>query len=210
MEMRGIMGGFYRISIWIARFAYVNVLWVLFTLMGLIIFGFMPATVAVFTITRKWVLGDYEIPVYRTFWMEYKKEFVKSNVIGIVLMLLGIILYINFMFVQEPGTIMLVVRYFLLIVSLFYLVMVLFLFPTYATYELRAPVLLKTALLLGLAYPHYTLFMVVGVLLLQTILMYVPGLIPFFTVSVLSYILMWIGQRVFNQVKKKEEAFEQS
>jgi uncharacterized membrane protein YesL len=34
---------------WVAKLAYVNLLWFLFTAAGLLIFGFMPATVALFT-----------------------------------------------------------------------------------------------------------------------------------------------------------------
>ncbi|WP_100406469.1 YesL family protein [Bacillus solitudinis] len=210
MEMGGLMGGFYRVSVWVARFAYINILWIVFTLMGLIVLGFMPATVAMFSIMRKWVTGHHDIPVFQTFWIHYKSEFLKSNIIGLFVILLGIILYINFMFAQVPGTVMMVIRYVLLFVSVLYIVMVLYLFPTYCTFELKIPVLLKTALLLGLAYPQFTILMVVGVLLIQTLLMYVPGLIPFFAASFLSYTLMWIAQRVFNRVKKKEEMLQQS
>ncbi len=75
MQMGGIMGGFYRVSEWIMRFAYVNILWGLFTLAGLVLFGFMPATVAMFTVIRKWLMGETDIPVFKTFFASFKKRF---------------------------------------------------------------------------------------------------------------------------------------
>ena len=37
--MEGLIGGIYRYSEWIMRLAYINILWILFTLLGLVVFG---------------------------------------------------------------------------------------------------------------------------------------------------------------------------
>src|SRR5690625_1995366 len=68
----GLSGRLYRICEVITKFAYVNILWFVFTLLSLIIFGFMPATVALFSVTRKWVMGDMDVPVFSTFWGTYR------------------------------------------------------------------------------------------------------------------------------------------
>ncbi|MFL6557407.1 MAG: YesL family protein, partial [Bacillus sp. (in: firmicutes)] len=87
------MQGLFTLTEWITKFAYVNFLWMGFSFLGLVIFGVSPATVAMFTIVRKWIIGEQDIPVFRTFWNTYKAEFLRSNGLGIVFVLLtGLIL----------------------------------------------------------------------------------------------------------------------
>src|SRR4051794_15867366 len=76
-------GNVYKYCDWIMKFGYLNLLWMLFTLTGLIIFGFMPATISLFTITRAWIRGNTDIPIWSTFLKVYKSEFVKSNKVGL-------------------------------------------------------------------------------------------------------------------------------
>ncbi|BDG36084.1 DUF624 domain-containing protein [Saccharococcus caldoxylosilyticus] len=57
MMPSGLLDGkLYRVCEWITRLACINILWMLFTLAGLIVFGIAPATVALFTIVRKWLV----------------------------------------------------------------------------------------------------------------------------------------------------------
>lgn len=56
------------------KLAYVNLLWLLFTVAGLAVFGFMPATVSLFTIVRKWQMKQAEVTVWNTFISIYKKN----------------------------------------------------------------------------------------------------------------------------------------
>lgn len=85
----GIMGGFYRISEWIMRFAYVNILWIAFTLIGLVFLGFFPATASLFAVVRKWIQGNNEVPIFSFFWTNYKSSFLKSNILGISIVIIG-------------------------------------------------------------------------------------------------------------------------
>ncbi|KPC99769.1 hypothetical protein LR69_02005 [Geobacillus sp. BCO2] len=80
-------GKLYRACEWITRLAYINLLWLVFTVFGLVILGIAPATVALFTIVRKWLLfHDHDVPVLKTFVRTYKGEFWRANRIGLLLM----------------------------------------------------------------------------------------------------------------------------
>ncbi|MGY0702716.1 DUF624 domain-containing protein [Bacillus subtilis] len=57
MEHDGSLGRMLRFCEWIMRFAYTNLLWLFFTLLGLGVFGIMPATAALFAVMRKWIQG---------------------------------------------------------------------------------------------------------------------------------------------------------
>src|SRR5690625_6019457 len=72
----------YRIMEWISRFAYIQILWLLFTLLGLGLLGFFPATISMLAVMRDWFLSKPDSPIFRTFWSYYKKEFIRANLFG--------------------------------------------------------------------------------------------------------------------------------
>ncbi|OIJ14675.1 hypothetical protein BKP37_07890 [Anaerobacillus alkalilacustris] len=205
MEMGGLMGGFYRVSVHISRLAYVNLLWIMFTLLGGVVLGIMPATVALFAITRKWVNGQDEFPIFKTYWKYYKAEFLKSNLLGFILFVLIILLYNNFMLLQNDVIWMDIVRYILFFLTVLFAIVVIFLFPVYVHFQLNLPQYLRDALFLGLGYPVHTVLIGVGIFLLQMLFMKLPGLIPFFAMSTISYYIMWMANTTFNHVEKKRQ-----
>ena len=212
MEMEGFAGRFLRICEIISKLAYANILWIFFTVLGLGIFGFMPATVALFTVTRKWVMGDRDIPLFKTFWTTYRKEFFKSTLFGIVLFVIGYIIYIDLAF-SPTGGLFTLLRAGLFICGISYVILLLYIFPIYVHYDWKKRLYIKYALLLGISYPHYTFLMVIGIGALYYLLVTIPGLIPFFSVSLLAYISMWSVYKVIQkmestQIVHKGEAIE--
>ncbi|WP_062050050.1 YesL family protein [Bacillus sp. JCM 19034] len=203
MEMSGLMGGFYRVSVFVSRLAYINILWVLFTLLGLVIFGFMPATVAMFAVTRKGIRGANDISVFKMFWQTYKKEFVKANLFGVFFVFIGYIIYANFVLLAEQIVWMQIVRYLLLVLTVVYSLTLLMFFPVYVHYDVKPIEKFKVAVLLTLSYPQYIIFMAVSVVAVQYLVMYIPGLIPFFTCSLIAFILTKIANIVFKVVSDR-------
>ncbi|WP_396954475.1 DUF624 domain-containing protein, partial [Niallia sp.] len=55
--MDGLFSRVYHWSNAIAKLMYVNALWMGCTFLGLGIFGFFPATAAMFSVVRKWIMG---------------------------------------------------------------------------------------------------------------------------------------------------------
>lgn len=129
-----LTGRFMRVCEFISRMAYVNLLWIFFTVLGLGVFGAMPATVSLFAVTRKWVMGEPDVPVFGTFWRTYKREFMKSNFLGIILFAAGYMLYIDLTFLPAGGFFE-VVRWGLIVCGLLFLIILLYIFPIYAQYE---------------------------------------------------------------------------
>ncbi len=72
----------YRFSDRFAKLVYLNVLWIGFSLMGGVVLGFAPATMAMFAICRNWARGDQEGPLVRIFWQKYRAEFWSANAVG--------------------------------------------------------------------------------------------------------------------------------
>jgi uncharacterized membrane protein YesL len=205
MQMSGAMGGIFRFSEWAMKLAYLNFLWILFTILGLGIFGIMPATVATFTIARKWLKQEEDVQIGKTFFSTYKKEFIKSNGIGFILYMIGIILYVNYqnMHVIENPIIHIVIVSFIFMMSIFYMILVLYIVPVYVHFELKLSQYFKYALMIGIMNIPLTILMILSIYLLYLFLMFIPGLIPLFVVSMLALVIMGISYYAFLLIEKQ-------
>ena len=208
MGLNNFSSSLYKICLVISKLAYVNLLWILFTILGLGVFGLMPATVGLFAVIRKWVMDDKDISIFKTFWHNYRKEFLKSNLLGLILFLIGLTLYIDYI-ILPTGGLYTVLRIILVTITILYAITLLYIFPIYVHYEWKIRSYLKNSLLLGIAYPHFTLLMIIGVFALYFICMSFPSVIPFFSLSSLGSMLMWIAFLVLRRVEEiKVEEYE--
>jgi len=99
--MNSMYSAIYAILEWITRFAYVNLLWILFIIAGGIIFGVYPSTIAMFGMVRDWLRGNPDLPVFKTFWNYFKREFVKSNILGLFLNLIIVLIVLDLFYIQS-------------------------------------------------------------------------------------------------------------
>ncbi|CAM4056575.1 YesL family protein [Lederbergia lenta] len=201
MKLGGFDGLFFRSCEVISKLAYVNALWFLFTVIGLGVFGIAPATVALFTINRKWMLGETDVPIFNTYWKVYRKEFLKSNLLGLALMIVGFILYVDLAYLPTEGFVYTIIRYAIIAVSFVFLIVLLYIFPVYVHFNGNLRKYFKYALVCGLSYPHFTFMMIIAAMLLYTGLSLFPGIIPFFSFCMLAYMVMWIALQVFKRVE---------
>ena len=200
------MSGLFTLTEWIARFAYVNLLWICFSVLGLVVFGFFPATVSMFTVIRKWIMGESDIPVFRTFWNTFKKEFLRSNGLGIVLTLLaGLILFdLNYMKVDNGNFLQLIhIPLYLLIFAI--LLTVLYIFPVYVHYNVKFIQLFKNAFYIMLINPLSNIVMLIGMAATLFVMRVLPGLFLFFGGSITSGIIMVSCYLAFQKLEKKQK-----
>lgn len=202
----GTMGGIYRVTEWITKFAILGILWMFFSLLGLILFGLFPATISTFVITRKWVQGYTDIPITKTFWQTYKMEFKKGNIIGFIYYIIGYLLYIDFQLIANISNSALQITSFsLVLISLVLLLTLLYIFPVYVHYEYNIIHVFKNAFLISVLRPLNTLMMIAGTLAVYGLIRLIPGLIPFFAISLLAYINMWCANRVFKKFDQNQQ-----
>lgn len=189
---------------WVTRIALLNVLWIVFTILGLVLLGLFPATAATFAISRKWVNGETDIPVVKTFWKYYKKEFVTSNLLGYILSIVAYILYLDFVFltVSPSNAVYLLTIPFVLIAFIFTLT-VLYAFPVFVYYDMKLFQVLKSSFFIMLLHPLQTLTMVIGCLGLIVILWTFQAFSIFFGPAVLAIIIMMPAHKAFQKVKDK-------
>jgi uncharacterized membrane protein YesL len=186
------------------KLAYLNLLWILFTFTGLVMFGLFPATIAMFTIVRKWLHREDGVPVFHTFWAVYKKEFIQSNGYSLLFIGIGYILYYDFTFISlNSGRLTFLVPV-LVLILIGYIITLLFFFPVYVHFDLPFFKTLKQTLLIALTSPFEAIQILVASSLLYGAASLLPGIIPLFTGSVLSLAVMWISLRAFEKVEKRK------
>lgn len=197
--MAEVARGYYIFAIWITRFAYLNILWVLFTIAGLLFFGIMPATVAMFAIVRKWQRGEDELPVFTTFWEIYRQEFWKANSIGIILLLLGYFFSIQFQILGAQSALVYQMAQFSIVIVFALLAMLgLYLFPIYVHFDLKTMQYLKWPLIISIVHPILTVFLLACIGLAGYFIFQIfPAALFFFGGSFSAYFITWGVSKTF-------------
>lgn len=208
--MSGFMSTFFRFGEYFVLLLYLNLLWICSTLLGGIIFGWAPSTVAMFAVIRKSIRGE-DAPVFTMFWSVYRQEFIRVNGLGLLFMAIALIGYVNIQFFQvETKWLSVSVRYMMIGIMLLSGAAFLYLFPLLVHYEASLGQHVKNAFLLLLSRPFGTLFTMIGCLVVTMILGFFPILIPFLGVSLYALVIMATTYHTFSRIELKQRTEQQA
>jgi uncharacterized membrane protein YesL len=230
MEMNGLMGGLYRISEWIMRFSVTNVLWVIcsaplfylglvllmsetveqvfsiFILMAVLSpFLFFPATAAMFSVARKWVMGDVDVPLIKTFFRSYKENYVQSMLGGILYTVLGALMVINYRFYLTQSGGFQFLSFVFILLSVILAISVFHYFSILAHLHMKTLHILKNALVITIGRPLTSLMIAATNAFIIYISTRFTFLIPFFMGSLIAYMSFFHFHRMFTKVMAKQQ-----
>jgi uncharacterized membrane protein YesL len=238
MEMRGLMGGFYRISEWIMRFSVINVLWIIcalpFFIMSVILmfspiaqetefdivamtwsitlpliilapFTIFPATAAMFAVARKWVMGETDVPLFKTFFKGYKENFRQSFVGGIIHMLIAALLGINYFFYSGRTDWLASLSIVFIILTVFWFVSLFHFFSVMTHFHMKLLQVIKNSLLLAVGRPITSILLLLSNAGIIYISFQYTFLVVFFMGSVMAFVSFWHFYRMFERVQSKLE-----
>ncbi|HWO78398.1 MAG TPA: DUF624 domain-containing protein [Bacillus sp. (in: firmicutes)] len=204
--MNPTSGVLYRMMEWVTRFAFLNLLWIVFTLTGGLILGFFPATVSMFAIIRKWLMGEPDIPVFQTFLTYYKKEFFKSNLLGLFVGGIILLIGVDIFYMYANGIDILRITYYPLFIFIFLLILFLFyIFPAFVHFDLKILPLFKNAFLIMLIHPLHNLFILISLVSVFFIMREIPALFFIFGGSTYAFITMWLSLHAFHKIENKKK-----
>ncbi|MGP4079229.1 YesL family protein [Pseudalkalibacillus sp. R45] len=202
----GWIGNLYRFSYWLTKFIYLNVLWILSATLGLFVLGFFPATAAMFTVTRKWLSEESDLPIWKTFWAAYKKDFLRSNLFGYILCIIGAIFYLDLSIVRDTSNHFLQLTYYPLLVVIFiYLLTCLYVFPVFVHFESRLLHMLRNAVLIMIMNPLISILMAIAALGMYGLTFFMPIFIPLIGGSGTAFILTWYSHYAFRKIQKRKK-----
>ncbi|MFK3936774.1 YesL family protein [Alkalihalobacillus sp. NPDC078783] len=206
MYLNAISGPIYTFCVWFYRLAFINVLWILFTILGLGLFGFFPATVALLATIRQ-LLNQNEGSIFKTFWTFYKEEWIKSNVIGLCVILLSIVLISNIQFLQTMNTGISQAMYVAtIIIACFFLLILCYFLSLYVEFQAPVKTHLKNAVLLAIYNPVASLTMIFGFFGVYLLITFVSGIGLFFSVSAMGLVVLLSTKLAFRKVDRVVEA----
>lgn len=209
MKPDGLAGKLYQGLDLFMKIAYINLLWIVFSLVGLVIFGVMPASVALLTVVRKWLMADTDIPIFKSFLRVYKKEFIKSNIIGLIFLIPFIILYINFSYIYSgSGLLEVILTIGLIINGFLFLITFIYFFPVYVHYKLKFFEYFKHSFLMGMVNIHLILLICIIFFIIYHLFVYFPVYVGLFLPSMIGMTLMSITLISFNKFEKKKAELE--
>jgi uncharacterized membrane protein YesL len=193
-----------EVSEWIVRLVWTNILWFVFIVAGLGVFGMMPATVALFAVTRKWKTGDLDVSIWKTFKETFKKEFVRSNCIGLIFAAIGFLLYIDLRIAEAmEGTFSVILYVFISFIILLYLNAMVHFFPIYVHYQYSIKEYLKQSFIISLISPLSTLLIGIGLYFIGYLITNMPGLIPFILGVLPAYWIMNVCIKRFKTLEQQ-------
>lgn len=190
---------------WLWRGIFVNLCWIAFTALGLGIFGFFPASVALFTIVRKWLRKESDFPVWKTFKQVYVKEWKRTNGIGLVFYSIGLFLYMDLRIIDSfmSGMLASFLTILISIMLLFLLLVVCYFFAVYVHYELSNKEYMKQSLLFTLTSLPSTIGIAAGLFVIISLINQMPGLIPFISAVAPAFWMMKVCLSRFAFLEKR-------
>ena len=198
-----------NVVIWVIRMFEVSFLWMLFSVVGLVVLGVGPATAASCVVTRKFVLGQTEIRVFRTFLSAYRTDFWRANKLAWILMAVGVVLAWDTKIAVDAHTMALHLALIpIVLVDVVFTAIALYVFPLYAHRNIpRLVHYFRVALVTAVFNPARSLIMLAA---LYVWLFVLGGLLPFLGVGLLIYVLMRLSMSGIDRVVQSLDAKAQS
>ncbi|MDT8860176.1 YesL family protein [Alkalihalobacillus sp. MEB130] len=206
MRFGGMVGKFHEVTDWIIKFVYVNILWIIFSLLGLVLVGFFPATTAMFAVVRKWIMGQHDIPIFKSFLKAFQTEFKKANTLGYILVIIGAVLYMDSQIVQQlTNPIWQLLQIPLFIALVIFALMALYAIPLFTHYHLSYLFIIRNAVLLVFKHPMMTILMGLSLYGLYVITMSFPAVAVLFGGSITSFVIMRFSLILFEKNEQRQE-----
>ncbi|MDN3450048.1 DUF624 domain-containing protein [Planococcus sp. APC 3906] len=190
-----------RLGNWGFNLVLLNLLWLLFSFSGLLVVGIFPATAALFAVMRLMIMESDNGSMIKLFWAKFKSEFVAANVVGYVMLLIGLVLYTDLKVLHyvNQDTLYTILMSTTIVVIFIYVLSLLYIFSVFVHYDLKIWQYPKHAFILVIARPLHTLIMAILVVSILFLYLQLPVLIVLFGISLISYVLMKFSYLSFSK-----------
>lgn len=184
----------------ILQLVYLNFLFMITSLLGLIIFGVGPSTYAVVSVFRKKIRCPDYFPITKQYFYFFKENFKESVLISWIYGFLGIILVVDVLYVSNWY-----LRILIYLIGFIYMISLIYIFPLIANYNWNGIFFkMKMAFLFGFSQLQYTLVLIVLLgALYFLIIKFVPGILTFMGVSMILFVITWVSCQVFNRLEEE-------
>jgi uncharacterized membrane protein YesL len=186
----------YRVLEVFTDLVYLNLLWLVASLPVITI---APSTAALFGVVRGWTRGK-DVPTMGEFFSLFRENFGRSLVVGLVWVLLGAMLAVDFLLVGQMGSFRRPLYVVFLAFALLYISATVYLFPVMVNYELDWKGVIKNSFLFSITRPLATLqcLLTVAVALFVVASLWIT---IFLAPSATAYAIYFLCDRAFKNVE---------
>ena len=186
----------YRVLEVFTDLVYLNLLWLVASLPVITI---APSTAAMFGVVRGWTRGK-DVPTTGEFFSLFRENFGRSLAVGLVWVLLGAMLAVDFFLVGQMESFRRPLYVVFLAFALLYISATVYLFPVMVNYELDWKGVIKNSFLFSIARPLATLqcLLTVAVALFVVASLWIT---IFVAPSATAYAIYFLCDRAFKNVE---------
>ena len=176
-----------------------NILWILITIGGLGVFGFFPATVALFSVTHSMIIYNDHEKVIKKFFTSIKENWLEANLLGYLFSLILFILYLNIKVIHliEIRLLYVSVMSVTLIVGALVIISFAYVFSVFVHFKFKWWVYPKYALILTISKPFNTILLILLLVLVLYLYYIVPSLLLLQGMGLIVYIIMKVASFSF-------------
>ncbi|MFC5988309.1 YesL family protein [Marinicrinis lubricantis] len=179
-------------------------------LYGLLAVVFLfPATTALFSVARKWVIGEEDVSVFKTFFRSYKANYKQSLIGGFIYTVVIILIIVNILFYSGSETLSFLSMVFIVLLALVTVSLLNF-FSILSHLHMKTTGLVKNALLITLGKPLNSLLMIATNCVIVYFSFRFTFLILFFMGSMMAMMSFWYFHRTFQKIQLQYEKNQES
>jgi uncharacterized membrane protein YesL len=188
-----------RLGNWGFNLILLNILWILFSVSGLLVLGFFPATAAMFAVLKHMIMEDEDTAIVKLFIHKFKSEFLMSNAVGYPVAAFGLILYMDVRVLQQldSGYLQLILASMTVVIGIIYLLTLLYIFPIFVHFDIKLLQYPLYAVILAVAKPFHTILLLSVLAIVVYVYFIIPALIFVFGFSLIGYIMTRIASASF-------------
>lgn len=189
---------------WLSTMMYLQFLWTIGVVLGFVVGGLFPSTVALFSVLRDLLNNRTNEIVKDRFWKVYKESFQKANRLGYLLIGMGALLIVYMrlsMQIQNTlAPIFLFLSYGFLIL---FLLAVLYIFPIFVHFDLNISQIIQHAVIIMFLSPFQTIKVMVLSMIFGYSIVRFTILLPFISLAIFCYWIMKIVNEAIYKVTIK-------
>lgn len=155
--MENVSEKYFKLSNVFMSYCYLNVLWILFTLLGFGFFGLFPATIVMFDILREWHIKQNDPKLFPYFFKKYKRVFLKANLFAGLFYLTGQTLLMFLQILQANAGVGYAVSSGIIFgMLMIFIVVLIYFFPIFSHFDLSFFTYIKWCLVISIGHPILT------------------------------------------------------
>ena len=180
---------------------WLNILWTMTTLLGLIVFSVGPSTYALTSCIKELLYSTERIAVTKLYFTEFKSRYKETLLLSWFYILVGHIIVIDLIFITNWY-----LKFILFFIAFFYILSLTFITHTVLEFQINGLLSkVKTSFLIGFGSLHYSVVLYLTLSLMNYLLFkFVPGILFFAGISFNILVITWFTQQIIFRLKMQE------